>query len=262
MSWPTTTIELVCFAPDEVPADCCGALTRLDRAIAEGVAFADELACRESRNERNRIAPIAVRQWVRRQENNGSASSHCGTDHWTANREGHYPSAVAIPLGLLISRLRTPPLAIAVFSCVLHVLARRVDPPSTFAEAGTPSTRMSTRQFRERLTRLGLSVEDWARLTGVRRQRVLRWCHDEERILAWVPVLTAALAAAEPHMTTADPDKRDVAISSCAAAFDGINAHGEAGADRLCAVAVCARSMISREEAAIGLPSKKSSISS
>lgn len=40
---------------------------------------------------------------------------------------GRYPSAFAIPLGLLISRLRTPPLIVAVFSCVLHEMARQAD---------------------------------------------------------------------------------------------------------------------------------------
>lgn len=40
---------------------------------------------------------------------------------------GRYPSAFAIPLGLLISRLRTPPLVVAVFSCVLHEMARQAD---------------------------------------------------------------------------------------------------------------------------------------
>lgn len=59
------------------------------------------------------------------------------------------------------------------------------------------AARMSSRQFRESLAALDLRVEDWARLTGVRRQRVLRWCHDEERIPAWVPVFNATLAIRE-----------------------------------------------------------------
>jgi hypothetical protein len=61
----------------------------------------------------------------------------------------------------------------------------------------TVPSRMSSRQFRESLSALGLLVEDWARITGVRRQRILRWCHDEERIPAWVSVLSAALSVPE-----------------------------------------------------------------
>lgn len=38
---------------------------------------------------------------------------------------GHYPRVVAIPVSLLISQLRTPSLAISVFSCALRELALR-----------------------------------------------------------------------------------------------------------------------------------------
>ncbi|MGO4669467.1 hypothetical protein [Bosea sp. 2RAB26] len=36
---------------------------------------------------------------------------------------GKYPKQFAVPLGFLIARLRTPPLMIAVFGCVLAKLA-------------------------------------------------------------------------------------------------------------------------------------------
>ncbi|WP_131854792.1 hypothetical protein [Bosea sp. BK604] len=39
---------------------------------------------------------------------------------------GQYPRVVAIPLSLLISRLLTAPLALAVFSFVLHQLSSRI----------------------------------------------------------------------------------------------------------------------------------------
>ena len=45
---------------------------------------------------------------------------------WVARdiAEGRYPKPLALPLGVLIARLRTPPLAIALFSFVLFEMQR------------------------------------------------------------------------------------------------------------------------------------------
>lgn len=73
--------------------------------------------------------------------------------------------------------------------------------------------RMTSRQFRESLAGLDLGVEDWARITGVRRQRILRWWHDEERIPAWAPALSAALSVPEAKDCVA-PDQGKVSCKN------------------------------------------------
>jgi len=45
---------------------------------------------------------------------------------WVASEiaGGKFPKQIALPLGWLVARLRTPPLTIAVLSCVLQQLGR------------------------------------------------------------------------------------------------------------------------------------------
>lgn len=56
--------------------------------------------------------------------------------------EGRYPKQFALPLGFLIARLRTPPLMIAVFGCILAKLALdRREPGAKRSESGATRRR-------------------------------------------------------------------------------------------------------------------------
>lgn len=58
--------------------------------------------------------------------------------------EGRYPRQFALPLGFLIARLRTPPLMIAVFGCILAKLALDRREPGAKRRSELGATRRRT----------------------------------------------------------------------------------------------------------------------
>jgi hypothetical protein len=114
-----------------------------------------------------------------------------GLAPWKTNRKRIRPKRRRDPLGIVgIAAAAQPPLAIApqLGSAPARANAHRG------TETMSARLRMTSREFRESLVELKLTEKEWGQITGVRRQRVVRWCHDEERIPAWVPVLITALS--------------------------------------------------------------------
>jgi hypothetical protein len=57
--------------------------------------------------------------------------------------------------------------------------------------------RMTGREFGAALQALGLSPLDWSNLVGIRKEKAMRWLHDEETIPSWVPGYCAAMTVPE-----------------------------------------------------------------